>query len=60
MDYRPYRNTNHTVKPVQNGYSQKDKKNVFITNYRLIQVINIAECSISINRSLSQLLSTVA
>ena len=35
----------HTVKPMQNGHSQKDRKLVFKTNYRLMQVKSIAECS---------------
>ena len=35
----------YTVKPVYNGHSQKDQKMVFKTNYRLMQVKNIAECS---------------
>ena len=34
-----------TVKPVLNGHSQKDRKLVFKTNYRLMQVKSIAECS---------------
>ena len=34
-----------TVKPVQNDHSQKDQKLVFKTNYRLMQVKSIAECS---------------
>ena len=34
-----------TVKPVQNGHSQKDRKLIFRTNYRLMQVKSIAECS---------------
>ena len=34
-----------TVKPVLNGHSQKDHKLVFKTNYRLMQVKSIAECS---------------
>ena len=34
-----------TVKPVSNGHSQKDPKLVFKTNYCLIQVKSIAECS---------------
>ena len=34
-----------TVKPVYNGHSQKDIKLVFKTNYCLIQVKSIAECS---------------
>ena len=33
-----------TVKPVQNGHSQKDRKIGFQTNYRLVQVKSIAEC----------------
>ena len=33
------------VKPVLNGHSQKDQKLVFKTNYRLMQVQVIAECS---------------
>ena len=35
----------YTVKPVQNGHAQKDRKLVFKTNYRLMQAISIAECS---------------
>ena len=35
----------HTVKPVLNGHSQKDPKLVFKTNYRLMQVKSIAECT---------------
>ena len=35
----------HTVKPVLSGHSQKDKKMVFKTNYRLVHVKSIAECS---------------
>ena len=34
-----------TVKPVLNGHSQKDFKLVFNTNYRLLLVKSIAECS---------------
>ena len=34
-----------TVKPVLNSHSQKDRKFVFKTNYRLVQVRSIAECS---------------
>ena len=34
-----------TVKPVKNGHSQKDQKLVFKTNYALMQVKSIAECS---------------
>ena len=34
-----------TVKPVKNGHSQKDNKMVFKTNYRLMLVKSIAECS---------------
>ena len=34
-----------TLKPVQNSQSQKDRKLVFKTNYRLMQVKSIAECS---------------
>ena len=30
---------------MQNGHSQKDQKLVFKTNYRLMQVKSIAECS---------------
>ena len=37
--------SNHTVKHVQNGHSQKDQNMVFNTNYRLMQVKRIAECS---------------
>ena len=35
----------HTVKPALNGHSQKDQKLVFKTNYCLMQVKSIAECS---------------
>ena len=35
----------YTVKPVYNGHSQKDQKLVFKTNYCLMQVKSIAECS---------------
>ena len=35
----------YTVKPVQNGHSQKDRKLVSKTNYCLMQVKSIAECS---------------
>ena len=35
----------NTVKHVYNSHSQKDWKLVFKTNYRLIQVKSIAECS---------------
>ena len=34
-----------TVKPVLSGHSKKDHKWVFKTNYRLMQVNSIAECS---------------
>ena len=34
-----------TVKPVQNGHSQKRPKWFSRTNYRLMQVKSIAECS---------------
>ena len=34
--------TTHTVKPVKNGYYQKDQKLDFKTNYRLMQVKSIA------------------
>ena len=34
-----------TVKPVKNGHSQKHPKLVFKTNYCLMQVKSIAECS---------------
>ena len=36
---------NNTVKPVKNGHDEKDQKFVFKTNYRLMQVKSIAECS---------------
>ena len=39
------RDSKFTVKPVLNGHSQKDRKLVFKTNYRLMQVKSIAECS---------------
>ena len=35
-----------TVKPVKNGNSQKVRKFVFNTNYRLMQVKNIADSAI--------------
>ena len=35
----------YTVKPVLSGNSQKDQKLGFQTNYRLMQVKSIAECS---------------
>ena len=35
----------HTVKPVENSHSQKDRKLPFKTNYRLMHVKSIAECS---------------
>ena len=34
-----------TVKPVWNSHSQKDQKLFFKTNYHLMQVKSIAECS---------------
>ena len=34
-----------SLKPVYNGHSQKDQKMVFQTDYRLLQVKSIAECS---------------
>ena len=34
-----------TVNPVQYGHSQKDRKLVFKTSHRLMQVKSIAECS---------------
>ena len=37
-------NRQYTVKPKQNGHSQKDQKLGFKTNYRLMQVKSIAEC----------------
>ena len=40
------------VKPVQNGQSQKDLKLVFKTNYRLMHVKSIAECSKGSKRSI--------
>ena len=37
----------YTIKPVKNGHSQKDRKLVaFKTNYRLMEVKSIAECSL--------------
>ena len=33
------------VKPVQKGHSQKDRKLFFKTNYLLMQVKSIADCS---------------
>ena len=39
IDYRD------TEKPVSKGHSQKDRKSGFKTNYRLMQVKSIAECS---------------
>ena len=41
----PHCRKSHTVKPVLNSHSQKDKKLVFKANYRLMQVKSIAECS---------------
>ena len=38
----------YTVKPVYNGHSLKERKLVFKTNYRLMHVKSIAECSKSI------------
>ena len=35
----------YTVKPVYNSHCQKDRKLVYKTNYRLMQVKSIAECS---------------
>ena len=35
----------HTVKPVLSGHSKEHQKLVFNTNYRLMQVESIAECS---------------
>ena len=35
----------HAVKPVYNGHSQKDLTLVFKTNYRITQVRSIANCS---------------
>ena len=35
----------HTVKPVLNGHSKRRPKLVFKTDYRLMQVKSIAECS---------------
>ena len=35
----------NTVSPVLSGHSQKDQQWVFKTNYRLMQVKSIAECS---------------
>ena len=46
-----------TVKPVENGPSQKDQKLVFSTNYRLMQVKSIAECSKGHSAILSTALS---
>ena len=40
-----------TVKPVYNGHSKKDRKLVFKTNYRLMQVKSIAEGEHSTIRS---------
>ena len=34
-----------TVKPVKNNHFQKDRKIIFKTNYHLMQVKYIAECS---------------
>ena len=42
---RPYTTTTYTVKPVLSGHSKKRPKLVFKTNYRLMQVKRIAECS---------------
>ena len=35
----------YTIKPVLRGRSKRRQKQVFKTNYRLLQVKNIAECS---------------
>ena len=35
----------HTVKPVFSGHSKRRQKLIFKTNYRLMQVKSIAECS---------------
>ena len=35
----------NTLEPVLNGHSQKDKKMDFKTDYHLMQVKSIAECS---------------
>ena len=35
----------NTVKPVLSGYSKKEQKLFFKTDYRLMQVKSIAECS---------------
>ena len=43
------------VKPVLNGHSQKDLKLIFKTDYHLLQVKSIAECS---KESHSAILST--
>ena len=40
-----YMYTNSTVKSVLYNHSKEDKKLVFKTNYRLMQVKSIAECS---------------
>ena len=40
-----FKQMRYTAKPVQNGYSQKGRKLVFKTNYRLMQVTSIAKCS---------------
>ena len=34
-----------TIKPVLSGHSKEDRKLVFKTNYRLMQVKSIVECS---------------
>ena len=34
-----------TVKPALNGLSQKERKLIFKTNFRLMQVKSMAECS---------------
>ena len=47
------KNKMSTVKPVLSGHSQKDQKWVFNTNYRLMQVKSIAECSNWISTALS-------
>ena len=44
-----------TVKPVLSGHPKKDQKLVFKTDYRLMQVKSIAECS---KREHSAILST--
>ena len=51
MKAQPLQHISNTVKPVLSGHSKKDQKLGFQTDYRLMQVKSIAECS---NRSILQ------